>query len=228
MREGCEGRRSATSQAQLETSMFSRSLIVAAAALAASAAISLPATAQPNGNPPPNKEIRGTVMFWLLDRNNDGQIDRSEVDALRAVIFDAVDTDGNGSVSQEEFIAVIGNFHGPRGMRGDRGDGPRHGRWEQRGDRDDGPRGHSYAERRGPGPQGRGPGHGPGKGDFAEHRGERMMDRLGIDEDGLTKNDFVTAAPKLFERADADNNGTVSQSEFQQASRQIGRLLILE
>jgi Ca2+-binding EF-hand superfamily protein len=226
--------------------MFSRSLIVAAAALAASAAISLPATAQPNGapapgpkagpngSPPPNKEIRGTVIFWLLDRNNDGQIDRSEVDALRAVIFDAVDTDGNGTVSQEEFIAVLGNFHGPRGMRGDRDDGPRHGRWQQRGDRGDGPRGRGYAEQgRGPGPhhghwEGRGPGPGPGKGDFAERRGERMMDRLGIDEDGLTKNDFVTAAPKLFERADADNNGTVSQSEFEQASQNIGRLFILE
>jgi len=202
--------------------MFSRSLMVAAAALAASAAISLPATAQPNGNAQPNKEIRGTVMFWLLDRNNDGQIDRSEVDALRAVIFDTVDTDGNGTVSQEEFIAVIGNFHGPRGMRGDRGDGPRHGRWQQRGDRDDGPRGRGYAD------QGRGPGHGSGKGDFGERRGERMMDRLGIDEDGLTKNDFVTAAPKLFERADADNNGAVSRSEFEQASQHIGRLLILE
>jgi len=204
--------------------MFSRSLIVAAAALAASAAVTLPAAAQPNGNPPPNKEIRGTVMFWLLDRNNDGQIDRSEVDALRAVIFDTVDTDGNGTVSQEEFIAVIGNFHGPRGMRGDRGDGPRHGRWEQRGDRDDGPRGRGDAD------QGRweGRGHGPGKGDFAGRRGERTMDRLGIDEDGLTKNDFVTAAPKLLERADTDNNGTVSQSEFEQASRHVGRLLILE
>jgi hypothetical protein len=214
--------------------MFSRSLIMAAAALAASAAISLPATAQPNdapppgpnagpnGNPPPNKEIRGTVMFWLLDRNNDGQIDRSEVDALRAVIFDTVDTDGNGTVSQEEFIAVIGNFRGSRDMRGDRGDGPRHGRWHQRGDRGDGP-----------GPQhgrweGRGPGHGPGKGDFAGRRGEQMMDRLGIDEDGLTKNDFVTTAPKLFERADTDNDGTVSQSEFEQASRHVGRMLILE
>jgi len=223
--------------------MFSRSLIVAAAALAVSA-VSLPATAQPNGapppgpnagpngNPPPNKEIRGAVIFWLLDRNNDGQIDRSEVDALRTVIFDAVDTDGNGTVSQEEFIAVLGNFHGPRGMRGDRDDGPRHGRWQQRGDRHDGPRGRGYADQdRGPGPHhGRGEshGHGPGKGDFAGRRGERMMDRLGIDEDGLTKNDFVTAAPKLFERADTDNNGTVSQSEFEQASRHVGRLLILE
>jgi len=55
------------------------------------------------------------------------------------------------------------------------------------------------------------------------------MDRLGIDaENGLSKDDFVTATPKLFENADADENGAVSQSEFEQASRHVGRLLILE
>jgi EF hand/EF-hand domain pair len=188
--------------------MFSKTLIMAAAGIVASASIGLPAYAQPNGGPGPNKEVRGTVMFWLLDRNNDGQIDRSEVDALRAVIFDAVDTDGNGTVSQEEFIAVVSNFRPPRAMRGGQDDSHPSGRWERRGDHHGGLR--------------------HGKDDFTGRFGERMMERLGIDEDGLTKNDFVTAAPKLFERADADNNGTVSQSEFDQASQQVGRLMILE
>ena len=181
--------------------MLTKSLIVAAAALVAAAATSLPADAQPN------KEARGAVMFWLLDRNNDGAIDRSEVDALRTVIFDTVDTDDDGKVTREEFIAVIGERGGPgRGGWNERGDGPRRGQW----------RDHSRHD-------------GPGKGDFAEHRGERMMERLGIDaEDGLDKDDFVGAPPILFERADEDGNGTVSQSEFKQASRHVGRLLILE
>jgi hypothetical protein len=169
--------------------MFTKSLVVAATALAASAAMSLPAGANPNS------QLRSTVIFWLLDRNNDGAIDKSEVEALRTVIFDAVDTDDDGRVTREEFMAVVA----------ERG-GPRHGRWDERGDWHGGPH--------------------HGKGDFAERGGERMMDRLGID--GLSKADFVGASPTPFERADADGNGTVSQSEFEQASRQIGRLTVLE
>jgi len=236
--------------------MLTKSLVAAATALAASTALSLPADAAPNN------QVRGTVIFWLLDRNNDGQIDRSEVEALRTVVFDAVDTDSDGKVTREEFMAVIGDRGGPREMRGDRRDGPHRGQWEQRGDRRDGPRGPGYAEEgRGPGPhhgefegrgphggpgkgdfaegprpgprhgefEGRGPRLGPGNGDFAEGPGERMMDRLGIDdEDSLTKADFVGATPKLFERADADNNGSVSQSEFEQAPGNVGRLMLLE
>jgi Ca2+-binding EF-hand superfamily protein len=198
--------------------MLTKSLVVAATALAASAAISLPADAKPND------QVRGTVIFWLLDRNNDGAIDKSEVEALRTVIFDAVDTDHDGKVTREEFMAVVGDRGGP---------GPRHGRWDERGDRGSGPRDRDYADDgRGPGPDhGRWDerGHGPRMGGFAEHRGERMMDRLGIDADnGLNKDEFVAASPKLFERADRDGNGTVSQSEFEQASRHIGRLFILE
>jgi Ca2+-binding EF-hand superfamily protein len=214
--------------------MFSKSLVMAAAALAASAAISLPATAQPGGNAQPNKEIRGAVIFWLLDRNNDGAVDKSEVEALRTVIFDAVDTDSDGKVTRQEFMAVIGERGGPREMRGDRHDGPRHGQMEQRGDRHDGPDGRKHAEGRDHGPRhAKGEQHaerrGPGKGDQGERRGERMMDRLGVDAtDGLTKDDFAAATPKLFETADEDGNGTVSRSEFEQASRHIGRLIVLE
>jgi hypothetical protein len=208
--------------------MLTKSLVVAATALAASTALSLPADAAPD-NP-----VRGTVIFWLLDRNNDGAVDKSEVEALRTVIFDAVDTDSDGKVTRQEFMAVIGERGGPREMRGDRHDGPRHGQMEQRGDRHDGPDGRKHAEGRDHGPRhAKGEQHaerrGPGKGDQGERRGERMMDRLGVDAtDGLTKDDFVAATPKLFETADEDGNGTVSRSEFEQASRHIGRLIILE
>lgn len=210
--------------------MLTKSLIVAATALAAGTAMSLPADAQPN------KEIRGAVVFWLLDRNNDGAIDRSEVEALRTVIFDAVDTDDDGKVTREEFIAVIGERGGPRDgplhERGERG-GPRHGQLEDHG-RHEGPRGGEHADGRGPGAhhgqwEDHGRHGGSGQGDFAEHRGGRMMDRLGIDGGGgLDRDDFVGAAPILFERADEDDDGSVSQAEFEQASGHIGRLLILE
>jgi len=150
--------------------MLTKSLVAAATALAASTALSLPAHAAPN------TEVRGTVIFWLIDRNADGQIDRSEVEALRTVIFDAVDSDGDGKVTREEFMAVIGDRGGPREMRGDRHDGPRRG-WEEHGDRHDGQRGRGHAEeRRGPGPhhgqfEGHGRGDGPRGDNFAEGRG---------------------------------------------------------
>jgi hypothetical protein len=174
--------------------------------------------------------VRGAVMFWLLDRNNDGAIDKGEVEALRTVIFDAVDTDGDGSVTKEEFVAVIDRFHDLRGERR----GPRHrdGGWERHGERRDGSPAREFGDRRG-GPHGpkfaeRHDGRGD-KGHFGGRGGERMMDRLGIDEsDGLSKTDFVSRAPLLFERADEDGDGKVSQSEFQQAGRHIGRLIVME
>jgi hypothetical protein len=167
--------------------------------LAASAAFALPASA---AEPMP---VRGAVAFWLLDRNNDGAIDKAEIEQLRAAIFDAVDANGDGKVTKDEFADVIERVHEWRGERGRHG--PRHGYWEEHGERKGGPR----------------------KGEFAEHRGERMMGRLGIDAaDGLSKTDFIGRTPMLFERADEDDNGSVSKSEFEQAAGHFGRLILMD
>lgn len=228
--------------------MYKKSLLIAATALVACTGFVLPAAAKPD------TQLRGTVMFWLLDRNNDGTIDKVEVEELRAVIFDAVDANDDGRVSKEEFVAVIENFQGGRGkhggvqgrqgMRDDRGgDERRHGRWEkrghgprdgqveERGDRRDGPRKEEFAEKRG----GYGQHHGKMEGrdgpreGSASPRGERMMKQLGIDSpEGLTKSDFISGTQKLFERADKDGNGTVSKEEFEQSAANIGRLIIME
>jgi hypothetical protein len=196
--------------------MLKRSLLLAtAAAMIATAAYAQPADTNAGT---PQIPVRGAVMFWLLDRNNDGAIDKSEVEALRTVIFDAVDTNSDGSVTKDEFVAIVDRIHEWRGERG----GFRHheDRWERRGERHDGPRGPKFAERHDGARE---------KGDFAGRHGERMMDRLGIDEsDGLSKTDFVSRAPLLFDRADEDGDGTVSQSEFNQAGRHIGRLILME
>lgn len=176
--------------------MPKRILLVAAAALAASAAFALPASAGPD------MTVRGSVAFWLLDRNNDGAIDKAEIEQLRTAIFDAVDTNADGRVTKDEFADVIERAEEWRGRHG-----PRHGHWEEHG------------ERKG----------GPGKGEFAEHRGERMMGRLGIDAaDGLSRTDFIGRTPMLFERADEDDNGSVSKSEFEQAAGRIGRMILMD
>jgi hypothetical protein len=47
-------------------------------------------------------DVRNSIMFWAIDRNADGVIDRSEADALIEVIFDAVDLNGDGRVTREE------------------------------------------------------------------------------------------------------------------------------
>jgi hypothetical protein len=202
-------------------------LLATAAAMFATAAYAQPASNESDSQPVP---IRGAVMFWLLDRNNDGAIDQAEVEALRTVIFDAVDSNGDGSVTKEEFVAVIDHFQDWRGERR----GPRHrdGGWERHGERRDGPPPREFGERRG-GSKGaeyaeRHDGRGE-KGHFGGPRGERMMDRLGIDTpEGLSKAEFVERAPLLFERADEDGDGKVSQSEFQAAGRNIGRLIVME
>jgi hypothetical protein len=78
--------------------MSTKAFLFAAAALAGAASVTtLPATAATDPAPVP-----GTVMFWLMDRNGDGAIDRQEIEALRAVVFDSLDLDKNGSVTKEE------------------------------------------------------------------------------------------------------------------------------
>jgi hypothetical protein len=175
--------------------MPKKTMLVAAAALAASAVFTLPASAGPD------MTVRGAVAFWLLDRNNDGAIDKAEIEQLRTAIFDAVDTNADGRVTKDEFTDVIERAEEWRGRHG-----PRHGHWEEHGHKG-----------------------GPRKGEFVEHRGERMMGRLGIDSsDGLRKTDFIGRTPKLFERADEDDNGSVSKSEFEQAAGHIGRLILMD
>lgn len=78
--------------------MSTKTFLLAAATLAGAVTVmTLPASAATEPSP-----VRGTVMFWLMDRNGDGAIDRQEIEALRAVVFDSLDLDKNGSVTKEE------------------------------------------------------------------------------------------------------------------------------
>ncbi len=73
-------------------------ILAAVLAIAASAGI---ANAQggrgPDRHPP--------MTFETLDVDGSGEIDAADLDALRAERFAAVDADGDGSVTEDEFIA---------------------------------------------------------------------------------------------------------------------------
>ncbi|MGI9393619.1 MAG: EF-hand domain-containing protein [Boseongicola sp.] len=45
------------------------------------------------------------MTFERLDVDGSGEIDASDLEALRAERFTALDTDGNGEVTEEEFVA---------------------------------------------------------------------------------------------------------------------------
>ena len=85
----------------------------------------------PAGRPNPDADGNGvvtraeaqasaTAMFARLDANQDGKLDKTDRDArrteMRGKMFDKLDADNNGAVSEGEFMA-------DRGMRGDGGPG---------------------------------------------------------------------------------------------------------
>jgi hypothetical protein len=58
-------------------------------------------------------EGRGGYMSAILamvDGDNDGKITRAEADAFRDVQFAKFDADGNGSLSDDEYIALMEDF----------------------------------------------------------------------------------------------------------------------
>ena len=135
--------------------MSAKTLIIAAAALAASTTMTLPALAAggdgtgpngagANGNPPAAAQtlpLRATIMFNLLDTNHDGTVDQQEFTALSNAIFNALDKNHDGKLEQDELPRHMGammqggrfgpgapgNWHGRMGNHGS------WGRWDGRG-----------------------------------------------------------------------------------------------
>jgi len=104
-------------------------LVIAAAALAAGTAITLPALSQvaapaappAQGDPAPALPLRATVLFNLLDRNGDGAIDQDEFNAFAKAIFSALDTNHDGKLDQQELGKVLAGMRGRMGGPGMRG-----------------------------------------------------------------------------------------------------------
>lgn len=178
--------------------MSPKTLLLAAAALTASAAV--PSFAQTTDAPPaatapaPQARpapLRATIMFNLIDRNSDGAIDQDEITVLQKAIFASIDGDKDGKLTQAEFGKVTAGLGGQRGR-------------------------HMRPGRFGHGPDGRGPGfhhRGPGgdrQGQLDDRQGPPggPMMQQGENEDG------PQGQPRDFASLDTNGDGVVSPEEF--------------
>ncbi len=188
--------------------MSAKTLIMAAAILAASTALTVPTFAAggdgtgpagngpgmgPAANPPAAAQglpVRAQVMFNLLDANHDGSVDKTEFAVISTATFDALDENHDGKLTPDELRGDFGRMFGGRGGPGGPGDragpGMRHdgGRnWDR-----DGRGGWGQGQGPGMGRMGGGPGWGAGNG--------------------------PQGGPPNFASLDTNHDGVISQDEF--------------
>jgi hypothetical protein len=163
-------------------------LSIGAAVLAtAGVALAAPAIAQHAEMTRAQVEAKAAERFAKMDLNNDGLLNAADREARRAKAFDRLDADNNGSINETEFNAR------------------RAARAEQRAAH----AGHEGVEA------------GKRSHRMGGHRiGGRGMGRMAMARMADTNNDqaisraeFTAAALAHFDKADADNNGTVTQAE---------------
>lgn len=203
--------------------------ITAAAALLATTvtAVSFAATAPAPARPPmaapatvtwAEVKARGDALWSRLDVNKDGKIDQADRDAEALKRFDSIDTNHDGVISKDEFLAHV------------RAAGPHMG-WHP-----GGPAGPDGAPPPPPPPGGPG---GPGEPDgMGPHMGHHMGDRMGP-HDGIgplegmalhqaAKNgvivraDFDAALKADFDKIDTNHDGKISPEERHAAMKAAG------
>jgi Ca2+-binding EF-hand superfamily protein len=176
--------------------------ILLGTAAAASFATAACAYAAPGGEPRGDltraqAQEQAVKMFERMDANKDGKLDAADREARMAERFDRLDTNKDGSLSREEFAARPAHdgqrFGGPDGKPGF--DGHRGGGK------------HRGMGRMGPGGHG---GHGP------------MMKQADTNGDGaISQAEFVAARLAMFDKVDANKDGTVTAQERKDAHQKM-------
>jgi len=138
-------------------------------------------------------KAKAEAMFAQHDVNKDGKLDQADRDAMHAAMagkkFDELDTDKNGSLSRQEFMAArpVG-----AGMKGPGMDGP---------PGMDGREGRKMAM------------HGEREGKHGR-MGGMMMRMADANKDGaITKDEAVAGALRHFDMADANKDGKLTPAE---------------
>jgi len=157
------------------------------ALVAASAALPAAAQAPADAAPP-----RAAMMFWFLDRNNDGFIDATEIEAFRTARFQSMDADGDGKLTKAEASQAMAAGHRPHHAR------------------------KASAEGKGPAEAGKKAERAEMREKRAAKREERMLKRLGFSDtvETITIVEFVAKDSPMMKRADANSDGKISKAEF--------------
>lgn len=132
----------------------------------------------------------GQRFIETLDTDKDGAISQDEFMAPRQDRFTKADTDGDGTLSTDEIKAAIDSMRRP---------GP----------------GRDHAMRQGMGPRGEG---------MRQMDPAQMIERLDQNDDGLLSAEELAAAPgrqDMFDRIDADGDGAISKEEFDEMRDQM-------
>lgn len=136
-------------------------------------------------------QAKAEAMFDQHDVNRDGKLDQADRAAMMGKKFDEIDTDHNGSLSRDEFLAAHQHMGGP----GEHGGMP----------------GMDHGKEGGMGGESHRMGMREGR---RGHDGGMMMKMADTNSDGtVTRAEAVAGALKHFDMADANHDGKLTPDE---------------
>lgn len=145
------------------------------------------------GETPATSPDELATMLMSFDRNNDGQLERSEVPERLQGIFARADINKDGKLTADEIKKSAAAAQQPNAMGGREG---REGREGGRPGGQDGP--------------GRG---GPGRGGFTD----KLLTALDANKDGALSADEIANAPAALRTLDTNHDGQLTPDEYRQA-----------
>ena len=190
------------------------SIIALGAALAAFAGVAyaqqhMPPEGDPMGTATVTRaeaQTKAAEMFTRLDVNGDGKLDQADREAMIGKRFDAMDANHDGQLSKQEFIAAHQKMPGMEG----------HGMDEHAMEGQGGAMGPGMEEHPMRGHMGRRMGMSGGMGG-GMGRMAAMADTNG--DHAISRDEFLAAAMKRFDAADANHDGKLTPEERKAAFR---------